>query len=64
MAFQRTQMIPLAAKCINESLLMDVNRKATIMNKNRTGHTRFIGNKMRRHAMEYLVPRTKIKGNC
>ena len=53
--FQRMQKIPWTAKRIHESVLMEVNTNATLMNKIRTQQARLIGYVMIKHSLEHLV---------
>ena len=59
---ERMQKIPRTATRTNESVLMEVNRNATLMNKMRTQQARLIGHVMRRHGMEHLVTTAKVEG--
>ena len=52
--FLRMQEIPWRAKRTNESVMMEVNRNATLMNKIRTQKARFIGHVTRRCSLEHL----------
>ena len=60
--FRRIQKIPWTAKCADKSVLMEVNRNATLMNKIRTQQARLIGYVIRRHSLERLVTTAKIEG--
>ena len=40
---------------------MEVNRKATLMNKIRTQQASFIGHVVRKHSMEHLITTAKIE---
>ena len=59
--FWRMQKIQWTAKRISESVLMEVNKKATFMNKIRTQQARFIGHVMRRYSLEHLIRTAKIE---
>jgi len=60
--FRRMQKIPWTAKLTNESVLIEVNRSATLMDKIRTQYARFIKPVMRRHRLEHLLTTAKIEG--
>ena len=60
--FRSMQKIPCTAKRTNESVLMEVNRNATLMNKIRIQPARFMRHVMRRHSLEHLVTTANTEG--
>ena len=58
---RRMQKIPWTAKRTNESVLMEVNKNATLVNKIGTQQARFTGHKRRRHSLEQRLTTGKIE---
>ena len=56
------QKIPWTVIPSNESVLMEVNRNAALLNNIRAQKAQFIGHLMRRHSLEHLATTAKIEG--